>query len=299
MFNVVDDLNEWVSGMVRDVVNGFLGGFMTFIKSINAETVLTAPWTDMLGSGGTTVYTLATEVHNALVKPLAHSILALVMLVQLVKISEKMDSSGTMPALKEIVFLAVFFVIFTWLINSSAGLCEAVYNEINSITKAITSDAVVPSYDISVADDVTGLDVLIPLVLFGLFSWLVAMVAYVVSLLMGYARALQLYVMMAFSPVPFALLGFDETRSMGVGFCKNFVAVCIAGAIMVFLMVCFPLILAGVMSDGSTTTSISSAGSAGDVWGVILAPLKLIALCLLLVLGLMKSGAWARDILGG
>ncbi len=31
---------------------------------------------------------------------------------------------------------------------------------------------------------------------------------------MCYMRAMQLYVMAAFSPLPFALLGFDETKTM-------------------------------------------------------------------------------------
>ena len=38
---------------------------------------------------------------------------------------------------------------------------------------------------------------------------------------MCYMRAMQLYVMAAFSPLPFALLGFDETKNYGVSFCKN------------------------------------------------------------------------------
>ena len=33
---------------------------------------------------------------------------------------------------------------------------------------------------------------------------------------MCYMRAMQLYVMAAFSPLPFALLGFDETKNYGV-----------------------------------------------------------------------------------
>ena len=76
-------------------------------------------------------------LHQTLLIPLAESILALIMLVQLVKISQRIDSTSTLPAVKDIVFLAVFYVIFHWLIVNSLDIVTAIYNIFNHITASI------------------------------------------------------------------------------------------------------------------------------------------------------------------
>lgn len=294
----VENLNKWMQDLFREAASGMINLMLDFMKGINKETVLTAPFADMLGtssSGTTTVHTLASNLCEVTVKPIAHSILALVMLVQLVKISQRIDASATMPALKEIVFMAVFFAIFSWLINSSADLCQAAYTEVNSITNALVGDTVLDDVTIVIDDGITDMGQLVTLLIVGTICMLIGMVGYIVALVMGYARAIQLYVMMAFSPIPFALMGFEETRSMGVNFCKNFIALCIAGTIMVFLLIAFPLILNGVIADAGSINISSGADYAQHLF----APLSMVACSLLLIIGLIKSGAWARDILGG
>lgn len=46
-----------------------------------------------------------------------------------------------------------------------------------------------------------------------LIGGLVAWAASLVVVVMVFARAVQLYLYAAFSPIPFSLLGFDETRN--------------------------------------------------------------------------------------
>ena len=108
---------------------------------------------------------------------------------------------------------------------------------------------------------------------------------YVKPNLMCYMRAMQLYVMAAFSPLPFALLGFDETKNYGVSFCKNFLATCLAGVIILFAMGLFPNLLSG-FSGGEIS------GFKGDMWSSVCAS---VALMLIVI----KSGTIARDVFGG
>ena len=84
-----------------------------------------------------------------------------------------------------------------------------------------------------------------------LISWVVVLAAYIVALVVCWARALQLYIMAAFSPIPLAFMALDDTRQIGVGYLKNFTAVCIAGLIIVILLIAFPVILGG---DRATRT---------------------------------------------
>lgn len=290
--DMVFDIEGWINKMLTGACESFLNAFLAFMRGINIESTLTAPFQDMLGTnatGATTVYTIAKDIHQLAVVPVAHSILALVMLVQLVKISQKIDAHASLPAVKEVVFLAVFFVIFTWLINNSADLCVAVYDSVNEIAKRIVDPNAV-QMSISLGDT-SGATVgnMLMILLLTVVAWVMGAIAYVTSFFVAYARAIQLYVMMAFSPIPFSLMGFEETKSFGVNFCKNFIALCLASCIMIFIMIAFPLIISGFFAD--LTLMASDDGT--------LTLIKVLAVCLLLIVGLFKSGGWAKDILGG
>ena len=140
-------------------------------------------------------------------------------------------------------------------------------------------------------DDVPAL---VAMLVVSLISWLLVLVAYVVSLVVCWARALQLYVMAAFSPIPLSLMALDETRQAGVGYLKNFAAMCIAGLIILILLISFPIILGGLTG--------ANPGSGTPIDGIangLTYALQYLAMCVLLILSLVKSGAWARDIVSG
>lgn len=292
--SIVNDLI--VNQILTPICETLLNQYLSFIQNISIGGILTASFEDIFGnSGGTSLYAVVNDVHDSVVVPLAHSILALVMLVQVVKISQRIDATSTMPAVKEIVFLAVFFVIFTWLINSSADICTAVYDTVNQLTAAIGSpDALNISIELGETDGIT-IGTVVGLLLFLLLGWILGLIAWVVCFVMTYFRALQLYIYTTFSPIPFAFMGFEETRSFGVNFCKNFVSVCLAGAIMAFALVAFPALASGVVTD----TPALFPSFVGDNMQGLLVFIKLIAISIVLIFVMIKSGSIARDILGG
>lgn len=114
------------------------------------------------------------------------------------------------------------------------------------------------------------------------------------ALVVCWARAIQLYIMAAFSPIPLAFMALDDTRQIGVGYLKNFTAVCIAGLIIVILLIAFPVILGGLTGANPSTGSPVDAVATGLTYA-----LQYLAICILLILSLAKSGSWARDIVSG
>lgn len=304
-FNIVEDINNFIAEIVRNIATSLLSTAMGVMSSISASSILEAPFETMLGAGGATgsIYDMANSLCQYAVKPVAGSILALVMLLELVKISQRIDGNSAMPALKEILFLFVFCAFFIFLINNSQDICIMIYNLVSQISAYLTSPTAASGVAFTIESDITDIGLLMVIVIDGLFVMLVAFIAYILALLMAYARAIQLYVMMAFAPIPFALLGFNETRSMGVGFIKNYAALCLAGTIMIFLLICFPLLINGVTTQmqaaGGNLLGAAATGDPATLVRFITSPLQLIACALLLCFGLIKSGSWARDILGG
>lgn len=263
---------------------------------------LSTPFEGLLGEP---MYNLTSTVHRTAIVPIAESILALFMLVQLIKISQRIDATSTLPAVKDIVFLAVSYVLLHWFIVHSLDVIQAIYGIVaNHIIPALGAAAGTTS----VSNTVDSLDPASAtlggasmLLLISLIAAVGGMVAFVVGQIVVFARAWQIYVMAAFSAIPVSLLGFDETRQMGIGFLKNFAAACLAGAIMMFLLIAYPYILSGVGVDSGMSMDFEAvlAGSSPNIMENIRGFLTFLASTLLLIFGLVKSGAWAKEILGG
>lgn len=308
--------------MLKKMLLSFAGwlfnGYFFVIGGATNSTYLSGSLNNLFGTK--LVWNLVETAHSTVVIPLAESILALFMLVQLVKISQRIDATATLPAIKDIVILAVTYVIFHWLIVNSLDILVAIFDEFNHLSSAFgsanpTGDAFTSAvkYDEEVIKN-ADIGSCFMLVLCAVISLLVGIIAFAVTLVISFGRAFQLYVMAAFAPIPLSLLGFEETRQSGISFLKNFAACALAGVIMIFLLVAFPSILSSVVlvGIGDTTTTAGSISTswlmskflttgtaASAAFGTgIFALLTTLAVTIFLLLGLVKSGAWAKEILG-
>ena len=294
--HVSDAVSDAVSDTQENIAEGFAGIFSWFgetlinsslnnIKTTTTKSILGKSFENLLGKKTGGLYLIVTTVHRDFVTPIAASILSLVMLIQLVKISQRIDGTATIPAIKDIIFLVVYATIFIWLIKNSVDICAAVYDMFNKIINGITQVKIDDIESITVASSVsTDLGKSGTMFVIGLLMFLASWVIKGAVSIMCYMRALQLYVYTAFSPIPFALLGFDETKSYGISFCKNYLAIALSGAIIMLALSAFPSLLN--FSGGEIK------GIGGDLWGSLCA---IIAMTMVIV----KSGSIARDVLGG
>lgn len=290
-----DWLGEGIAQFFLGIAQALFNLFASLMSEVASSSSVSGAFNSLFG--GVEVWNMVTTVHQTLVIPIAESILALLMLVQLVKISQRIDATSTLPAVKDIVFLAVFYVLFHWVIVNSLDIVTAIYDIFNSITTSIlpSSSAYMAAFDLSSVEtswDTIGGCAL--LALFGLISVAIGAVAYIIALVVSMARALQLYVMAAFSPIPLSLLGFEESRQMGIGFLKNFAAVALAGAIMMFTMFAYPFLLASVSGVDSGGLAAIANGTNDGIFSL----LSVLAISIMYIFALAKSGAWAREVLG-
>lgn len=297
--SIADDINAWLCGILRDVCNWVFSAQVDVLKSIGYSGILGADFEHMLGTSGTvSMNDIAHSVWQVAVLPIGCGVLSLVFTIKLIQISQRMDGNQSLPGVKEVVFLLVFFAVFLFLIQNSFELMKAIYAVVG-----LAIDRVVGVFGTGGAIDLAGASIvtqdddipaLVAMLVVSLISWLVVLIAYIVALVVCWARALQLYIMAAFAPIPLSLMTLDDTRQIGIGYLKNFTAVCLAGLIILVLLVSFPLILGGlVAANPATGTPID-----GIVGGLTYA-LQYLAMCILLILSLVKSGAWARDIVSG
>ena len=297
--SIADDVNEWLCGLLRDACNWMFGKQASVLASIGYDGIIGAGFNNMLTtSGNISMYDIVHGVWNTAILPIGCGVPSLVFTVKLIQISQRMDGNAAMPGVKEVVFLLVFFAVFLFLIRHSFELMESIYGVVGvAINKTLSMFGNGGSLDLNTVQVVTNDDdapALIALLLVAVISWVVVLAAYVVALVVCWARAIQLYVMAAFSPIPLSLMALDDTRQIGIGYLKNFAAVCLAGLIILILLIAFPLILGGLTgANPGTGTPIDTIAN-----GLTYA-LQYLAMCILLILSLVKSGAWARDIVSG
>lgn len=296
---IADDINKWLCGVLRDCCNWIFSNQINMLKSIGYDGILAAGFDSMLGSAGnTTMYSVVHGVWQVAILPIGCGVLSFVFTIKLIQISQRMDGNASLPGVKEVVFLLVFFAVFLFLIQNSFEIMSAIYSvsklAIERIIDLFGTGGAIDLNAVSIVttdDDVASL---VAMLIVALISWVVVLVAYIVALVVSWARAIQLYLMAAFSPIPLALMGTEDTRQIGIGYIKNFVAVCLAGIIILVLLISFPIILGGLnAANPGTGTPIDSIAN-----GLTYA-LQYLAMCILLILSLVKSGSWARDIVGG
>lgn len=297
--SISDDVNEWMCGVLRDCANWIFGAQAKVLASIGVDGVLSAPFVTMLGSAGSaSLYGIAHGVWQSAVLPIGCGVLSLVFTVQLIHISQRMDGNASMPGVREVVFLLVFFAVMLFLVQNSFELMRALYEvarlAIRRASSVVGSGGAMDLTEVSVVTEDDDVAALLAMIVVALVSWLVVIVAYVVALVVTWGRAIQIYMMAALSPIPLALMGLEDTRQAGVSFLRHFAGTCLAGIITLVLLVAFPVVLGGLDAASAGT------GTAADsVVGGLSYALQYMAMCVLLVLSLAKSGSWARDALGG
>lgn len=303
-----------LSGFNEAICKFFIGAavylfdvYYDLIGKLTGTSYLTADLENIFGNQA--IWETIKTINQTLVIPIGEGILGLFMLVQLVKISQRIDATATLPAVKDIVFLFVIYTIMHWLIVNSLDIMTGLYDVINKI---VSSDILnnqtahddfqhlIGNYDESSIDwGNASVGSCFALFLFGIISWFAGGIVYLIGTLMALARGIQLYIYSAFSPIPLSLLGFEETRQSGISFLKNFCAVALSGAIMIFSLILYPKILIAITVSnegyGSLITDIASGEIVGDFATTLL---KGLAVTFLAGFALVKSGSWAKELLG-
>lgn len=267
-------IKTWLLQIAATLFNTYFG---VINQTLDAK-FISGPFNELFGT--TEPYGVVKDFYQAGVIPVAHAILGLFMLMQLIKISQRIDATSTLPAVKDIVFLVVTYCILSYFIDNALDLVSAIYSIFNDLVgnvsdKLQSKNWYEPGIEMTkddAADATFGGCFL--LLIFGLISWAVGLVFYAVSMVVALGRSVQLYVYAAFSPIPISLLGFEETKQIGIGYLKNFAAAALAGVVMVLILYLYPhLVTALAVSGGlgkAEMLGLAQGVETFDSFGVII-----------------------------
>jgi len=129
------------------------------------------------------------------------------------------------------------------------------------------------------------------LIAFLMLPWLVVNGGDVIGIVLVFAVFLQLYIMGAFSSLPIAFLGHEETKSIGVGFLKRYGSTALTTTVIVLVVKFYQALVA------SWVPNLTFDGGDPALWLVGHTPQFLIAPVVLIVM-LVKAPGIARAIVG-
>ena len=278
--------------MFKDVVKDLMALILEDIKNLSLDSGLLASITrdDVYSQLWSQVSALAAGVFRTL----ALSVLAIFMLIEFLELSDRFSSNQLPDLMKPIGILVAKLALAITIINQSTNILHAVYDGFLDISKQITMTSSLSvatdlsAFNTAVDDMSLGTQVVCMLVLFIAVLGTKIACAFIQILTIG--RFIQIYIYVAVAPAPIATLPNREWSSIGKGFLKSFVSICLQGCILVLILYFFPTIASTLV------TAIIPDGS--GIGGVLTAFANIFVMLGALLMGLKGAKTMADKICG-
>ncbi|WP_433946996.1 hypothetical protein [Paenibacillus sp. SN-8-1] len=233
------------------------------------------------------VYSVITEIHQAIL-PIAYSLLTLYFLLDFT--SKSMNFAFF--RMETIVSSLLKLVFAKFVMEHTLDFLKIIFSVSSSISSMVGSagaNASLYKIDFSAMESAYGdmgwFDQMLYEIKLTPFEWILQGIK-VVIILVVFGRLFQLLIYTAAAPIPIATFINDGLIDKGKRFIFDYAAVCLQGIIIIIGCIVYVAIVANV-SFGNFTGN----GSDMAIWKALIT-----ALALLMVV--IKSGSWARKIMG-
>lgn len=229
-----------------------LGWINAAVATIGQDPLLTASLSEAIPS----VYSLVMTVSSVVIRPIGWTILSVVFLIEMYKILTRDGgfSQGS-KVMEYVLFTIVNMMVLKVVIDAAPILLKLFFDTGTWIASGIADSSGIGSSGLAVdTDQVTkaiGSDIGTQLV-----CMILLFIVFLIATITGYAakgillgRFIQLYIYLAFSPLPLATLPSAELRNRAINFLMSFFALSIQGAVLMMIMAMFPYIVGEAMTN--------------------------------------------------
>lgn len=275
-----------------------LTGAVEYLYSLIAE-VLTGLGAVSASSGlnasinhYSSVYNAAKNVGANVAYPIASQILAIYLAIELVRICMRALENGGSAALSGIMRLIIRFMVCYNVLLRWRTILVALFDLSKACTAGIASNIASPAAPTMWESTLAGLEGAVSVVTGGealaaipllLIALLIVLVASLFAKIIIMLRFINLYVLLAFAPIPMATLMGEGQWNFGVGFLKNWLGACFHGCVLFFVLQCYTLF--GQYFMENSTTLVGACAS-------------MIGVNLLLVVALFSTERTAMKLFG-
>lgn len=269
-------MEDYILGKILDVLNT--------VENLGSGILIQSPETF-----NTTLYNGIISIMDNAVMPVASMILALFLVLELYKISIRTESMNMLGL--EIPMKAMFKFVLCKVVMDNLKLILLAMNQVSTTLISNMNNV----FNSSVTSNVTNIENItetIESMEFGVqlltsvevtIIWLLIKFIAVMVTVIVTGRMIEMYILIAISPIPAATLPNSEASSIAKNFLKTFMAVCLQGAIIFLVVSMFGIIV------NSVGISVNGADFSKSLFSIL-------GYALVLVISLFSTGKWAKSI---
>ena len=286
MLNILDTIQEWIMGILKDCIMGDLNGMFDQINTEVGEVAANVGTTPAAWNAG--VFSMIRNLSDNVVVPIAGMVLTFVMCYELISMiidRNNLHDFETFAIYKWIVktFVAVYLVSHTFDITMAIfEMAQAVVQRSAGIITGSTSvDFAAALGDVSAQLDAMGIGELFGLLVETMLLKITMPILSLCVMLVLIGRMIEIYIYCSVGAIPFATMTNREWGQMGQNYLRGLVALGLQGF---FIMICVAIY----------AVLISQIGSGANLHAAIW---QCAGYTVLLCFSLFKTGAVSKAIL--
>ena len=252
---------------------------------------------------------VVSDISDFAVMPVALTVLAIVMMVELNRKASHIEADHQ-TGVKLIAAVIFKYIILVMAVKNSGILLNAIRALVANVmgdphldpegagVSVNENGAAVSAFQASI-DKASSVDQ-VGMLIFLLIPFLVTLAAKATLMVVVLLRFAELYILTAFSPLPFAFLGNDETKSFGTSYLRKYVEVCIHGVCIIVSIQVYKGIIATAAGSKSNHSflEVTSIGSDDPLAWLVGNYLPILITPVILMMVVLGSGKIAKAIAG-
>lgn len=246
------------------------------------------------------MYELSLSVARTAVKPVASTILAIMCVLEIARVSTRADGDRELGV--KLIAMAMFKLV---LVFTAAQHCELMLKAIDEIGQSVmngihtaaptTGTAAGAGLGDSMrsAIESAGPFGQIPCLILLIIPFLVSKGATIVVTVVVLLRFVQIYMLTAFNPLPIAFIAQEETRQWGINYFKQYASAVFQCATLYLAILMYRTLVGGTLNPSKLKDGDSLSGWVMDNFiGLLLASVMLIGV-------VMAANSVAKKLFGG
>ena len=246
------------------------------------------------------MYELSLSVARTAVKPVASTILAIMCVLEIARVSTRADGDRELGV--KLIAMAMFKLV---LVFTAAQHCELMLKAIDEIGQSVmngihtaaptTGTAAGAGLGDSMrsAIESAGPFGQIPCLILLIIPFLVSKGATIVVTVVVLLRFVQIYMLTAFNPLPIAFIAQEETRQWGINYFKQYASAVFQCATLYLAILMYRTLVGGTLNPSKFKDGDSLSGWVMDNFiGLLLASVMLIGV-------VMAANSVAKKLFGG
>ena len=252
---------------------------------------------------------VVSDISDFAVMPVALTVLAIVMMVELNRKASHIEADHQ-TGVKLIAAVIFKYIVLVMAVKNSGILLNAIRALVANVmgdphldpegagVSVNENGAAVSAFQASI-DKASSVDQ-VGMLIFLLIPFLVTLAAKATLMIVVLLRFAEIYMLTAFSPLPFAFLGNDETKSFGTSFLRKYVEVCIHGVCIIVSIQVYKGIIATAAGSKSNHSflEVTSIGSDDPLAWLVGNYLPILITPVILMMVVLGSGKIAKAIAG-